>query len=354
MKNNTLKNENWKSIQMLRAIASTMVVYYHISVIPVFGSFGVDIFFVLSGFVMAMIVQNGERPLTFLINRITRIVPLYWILTTGVIIIAMAKPELLSSTTANATNYLKSIFFIPYTKENGALNPVLAVGWTLNYEMYFYLLIWISIITKKNYYLTLTFIYLIISYCVTGNTNIDQTYKSFYSNSIIFEFGLGMIAYKIYNHKYIVKLNSLIITTVGISSIAIMVYLETSGKVNIRLIEFGIPSFMLLLSAITLEQKKLIKSNLIVKSIVEVGNASYATYLSHFYIVIGFEKIGFEMLNFIDPYSTIGVILIISTSLFSGHILYKYVDMPLSRYLKYRCFKIFKIDPFIQKSKFNS
>lgn len=127
-------------------MAATSVVYSHIGVNPDYGQFGVDIFFVISGFVMTLIVENGQKPATFLLKRVLRILPLYWILTTCLLILAIIKPELLNSTTANFTNYVKSIFFIPYFKENGSLSPLLALGWTLNYEVFFYACIWLSIL----------------------------------------------------------------------------------------------------------------------------------------------------------------------------------------------------------------
>jgi exopolysaccharide production protein ExoZ len=164
----------YKSLQILRAVAATSVVYFHIgrsplapipSPIAVFGSFGVDIFFVISGFVMAMVVANGHSARSFAIGRLTRIVPLYWILTTCLLLLAAVKPDLLIATTANLPNYLKSLFFIPYFKENGSLTPMLAVGWTLNYEMFFYLCIWISLVLVKRFYIQSTIIFVAVCYC---------------------------------------------------------------------------------------------------------------------------------------------------------------------------------------------
>ena len=74
--------DNLRTLQILRAMAATSVVYSHIGVNPDFGQFGVDIFFVISGFVMTLIVENGQKPATFLLKRVLRILPLYWILTT--------------------------------------------------------------------------------------------------------------------------------------------------------------------------------------------------------------------------------------------------------------------------------
>lgn len=332
--NNTQFNGNLKTLQILRAVAATSVVYYHIGVIPVFGSFGVDIFFVISGFVMALVISNGQTPTTFAINRVTRILPLYWILTTCVLILAAIKPDLLNSTTANLTNYLKSIFFIPYFKENGALHPMLAVGWTLNYEMFFYFCIWLSIILARKIYIAITFTLLAAFFLLLGNLSIDSVLQNFFGNTIVFEFLLGIFAFKIYQSKSMPKVNSLALITIAVLSFGFMAYLETNGFYLARFITYGFPSVTLLLSVIALDKTDFIKNNSLANLLAVIGDASYATYLSHFYIVEGIRKIGFQKFNIIDPYTTLGVIVILLLSLLTGHILYVVLDKPLSKFFK--------------------
>ena len=114
---NNQANGNLKSLQILRFIAATSVAYLHIFVNPNFGSFGVDIFFVLSGFVIALVVSNKQSAKVFAISRLTRIVPLYWLLTTLLLFVIFFIPQYVhEATVASATfiNYLKSLFFIPY------------------------------------------------------------------------------------------------------------------------------------------------------------------------------------------------------------------------------------------------
>ncbi|MFZ0607334.1 MAG: hypothetical protein WAM75_06630 [Xanthobacteraceae bacterium] len=61
-----------------------------------------------------------------------------WLGTLAVFAIAGIAPSLLNSTTTNVTELIKSLFFIPYVKDNGLTHPVLFLGWTLNYEIFFY------------------------------------------------------------------------------------------------------------------------------------------------------------------------------------------------------------------------
>jgi peptidoglycan/LPS O-acetylase OafA/YrhL len=124
-----------KNIQALRAIAALSVVLYHIDIIGI-GSSGVDIFFVISGFVIAKSGSNVDA-VQFYSRRLFRIVPIYWIGTILVFGIAIVAPHLLKHTDADLADLIRSLIFIPYLKSSGLAQPVLFLGWTLNYEMFF-------------------------------------------------------------------------------------------------------------------------------------------------------------------------------------------------------------------------
>lgn len=135
------------NLQVLRAIAAMMVVYQHSYRLLTghsargweWGGAGVDVFFVISGFIMVYTTQGGTHPLHFWRNRLQRIVPLYWLMTLAVFAVAVVLPSVLGTTTASAVDLLKSLLFIPYVKGGAAVEPMLMVGWSLNLEMFFYL-----------------------------------------------------------------------------------------------------------------------------------------------------------------------------------------------------------------------
>lgn len=152
------------SIQIGRAFAATSVVVCHTlheaekwpNVSPKlvafshympFGS-GVEIFFVISGFVMFHI-SRGRRETpgywrTFLENRILRIVPVYWFYTLLMVGILVALPSAFDTAHFDPWHLLRSLLFLPGpTTETGY--PILSLGWTLNLEMYFYVLFAISL-----------------------------------------------------------------------------------------------------------------------------------------------------------------------------------------------------------------
>ena len=157
---------HFDSVQILRAIAAWTVVYHHyIQVYGVnftqaigrgfsrYGSFGVDVFFLISGFIMFQSVRN--RPQTaihFLFRRITRIVPNYWFFTTVVLVCCLAAPNTFASWIPfTLESLVKSLLFIPHQNPSGiGANPLLTVGWTLNYEMFFYVLFAICMLIPRK------------------------------------------------------------------------------------------------------------------------------------------------------------------------------------------------------------
>lgn len=145
----------FRLIQVLRGIAALMVVAHHTSILlfqrdrlPVRtwmqGSAGVDIFFVISGFVMTISsapLRHAIAPArTFLSRRLERIVPMYWLVTTVKVIVILLAPALALNGLGGIHHVLTSYLFFPSVSAEGRLEPVVVVGWTLNYEMAFYLL----------------------------------------------------------------------------------------------------------------------------------------------------------------------------------------------------------------------
>ena len=143
-------------LQALRAIAAWLVVADHAlldttqgdlrnPLTPVawmMGTIGVCVFFVISGFIMVHICWDdfGRRGATtdFLRRRIIRIVPLYWFATISAF--AFHKVSVTHGAHAGWSELLRSLFFIPHLDEDGSWTPVLSQGWTLNYEMFFYVI----------------------------------------------------------------------------------------------------------------------------------------------------------------------------------------------------------------------
>jgi exopolysaccharide production protein ExoZ len=138
------------SVQYLRAIAATGVVFHHalgppyinsgLAAPTTIGEAGVDLFFVISGFIIWVTTRGPDlSPADFVQHRIVRIVPLYWMCTFAYLALELAgrKTEAIS-----ISALVRSLLFIP------TYDPALAqrisafyfLGWTLMYEMFFYAL----------------------------------------------------------------------------------------------------------------------------------------------------------------------------------------------------------------------
>ena len=132
----------------MRALAALSVVWVHARYAvpgiaerlgaPFFGASGVDVFFVISGFIMVAATSAKElTPASFLSLRIIRIAPLYWLAT-----LALAASAAAAGRAHSAEEMVKSVFFIPYRSGGSPSGvwPILENGWTLNFEMFFYAL----------------------------------------------------------------------------------------------------------------------------------------------------------------------------------------------------------------------
>lgn len=139
------------SIQYLRGISVLIVLAVHgfshpavtRSVLEIFvGRLAVITFFVISGFIMCVTTGTGRFSVAkFAKNRVVRVVPMYWLITLFVAAIALGKPDLLKTTVFQAEHFIASLLFIPYLNPaEGIATPLVKLGWSLNYEMFFYLL----------------------------------------------------------------------------------------------------------------------------------------------------------------------------------------------------------------------
>lgn len=318
--------DNIRSLTALRAIAAATVVYFSV-MSPTgnaFGEFAVDIFFVISGFVIAKVANTGGRsPSSFLSSRIARIVPLYWFLTLLVFGIAIVRPNLLNSPGGGLPDLLMSLFFIPYEKASGLVHPLLFVGWTLNYEMIFYLIASVSLLAKNNRTAIVSGLVLAIFELCRASGD-SSTGVVFYSSERLVEFVIGMFAWEIYARGF--KAHPAVAAAVIIASYSLMAFLEQSHAPFSPIIRNGIPSFAIVLLATSLESW--LSEGWLARLIIFLGDASYATYLSHAFVVEGFRKLFPIVFHGMTITSVAGATLTFIFALGMGSVLYICVDKP--------------------------
>lgn len=271
------------SIQYLRAVAALGVVVWHaqgqvgLANTTVLQA-GIEVFFVISGFVMWLILdQRPVSALTFLRKRFTRVVPLYWLLTTVMVILLLAAPQLLQSTRFDVVHVLTSYLFIawPNPVEGVGLKPVMIPGWTLNYEIAFYVLLAIGL-TMKAAWRDGFVIGILLALSVAAWLPLPPV-LAFYASPFMAEIALGMglaMAMKrwprAFSHGgWMVAAGGLLLM-LGASRI--------DAQAHDRLIWFALPVTLMVAGVIGLERAGRLP---VVPGLKAIGDASYPLYMIH-------------------------------------------------------------------------
>ncbi len=283
-----------KSLQFLRTLASTSVVYYHIGLYPVFGSFGVDIFFVLSGFVMALLVDKKQDLLEFSIGRISRIIPLYWLFTVILFFVILAFPHFVPMSKISLNDLLKSLLFIPYFRDAGIFAPILGVGWTLNYEIFFYLCIAVSIGTGIRHIFLKVLFLIFACHIFFGLIVESRVLNYFFGKTLVFEFLLGFVCFYIHKNKFTEKWPNFLLFLLGMISYLIMALFQIYKFQFDDLFLYGIPSMILIISLSGLERLLKTNKSRFLKLLSDLGESSYAVYLTHFFVIEFFRMVFFQ------------------------------------------------------------
>jgi peptidoglycan/LPS O-acetylase OafA/YrhL len=348
-------NGTIKSIQILRAIAAIMVAYLHstgrgaVNLLPSSGGFGVDIFFIISGFVIASIASKETD--YFFIKRLIRLVPLYIIATLIMVLACIVFPEKINHAVANFPAFIKSILFIPYKIETKIepSGPILGQGWTLNYEMFFYIIMAVCIVIIRNkkytgiYCASITGVIFISLNIIDSNIFILK----YYQDSLFPEFIYSIILFYIYqylkgrNKEYIMIRNNLF-NVILFSLIGIICFVYMVGdniynwhSINNRNIYWGIPSLVLVFAFLNLEKQ--IKVNWLIKLVIKIGEASYVLYLFHTFMIMFFTRIVFSKIitNNSNLFVSIALeIIIMFSTVFASMVIYNILDKPIQKYLR--------------------
>lgn len=287
-------------LQHIRAFAASIVVFYHVIISSVFtnswlakyspyyeaASVGVDIFFLLSGFIIAYSVFEKSKSLPkakFFLLRVVRIFPLYLIFTLSLFTLLMSP---VTKEHHFSFEYLfRSFLLLPVLDDRGKPYPLLLVGWTLVLEMYFY--IGFCIVYNRNKWLSLVLLTLLFSSLFVFAESIfdDKALVVMMSSEKIFLFLFGFLLYNCYSSNLLVKLLSVSNLTVVLLSIffwCLFVYLRGSGS-NISPIVSTI--FTISIMVLALKYTDYPKS-FIAKFSKILGDASYNLYLSHTIILL--------------------------------------------------------------------
>ena len=299
--------KKYESIQMMRGVAALSVVFMHIDMFHN-GAFGVDLFFVISGFIMMYITEINAKH--FLQKRAIRIIPLYWSAILLMSIITIAVPSIFRTQEFKFEFFVKSMLFIPYffTGQSGrTVSALHEVGWTLICEVFFYVIFFISMKINHRYRHIISSSFLLILVTIGFLVHSENDLIRFYCRPIMLEFALGMFAYKFLTQITIkdknVNKNYIILLCIFASLIWIGLFLERYISFFLevdRFIKYGLPSFIFFITVF-----KAMENNNVSSFFVTLGNISYSLYITHPFITQGFSKLVFNM----DSYSLTGALL---------------------------------------------
>jgi len=335
------------SIQYLRALAALLVVAAHAGAHPLTGEFylygrlgqlGVTLFFVISGFIMVAITGQGRlKPLDFLRRRAIRIVPLYWLFTGVAALLAVLAPAMFKSTVFTWPHLLQSLAFIPHLApgRDDSTSPLLSLGWTLNFEAMFYLafaLLGMFVARWRVALLTVGFVALVLFGLLARLTD---PVLSFYTDAMILPFvagcwlGLGWVSGSFDRlPRWLVPGLAAAAAIAG----TIAFGLDRSTASPLTFVAVLTLAACLVGGGLALEHK-LRPMPLLEK----LGDASYAIYLIHMFVVGALVAV---CRRFADPTQPlVGVAIIVLALVLAsvaGMLVHRYVEQPLLNLLRGR------------------
>jgi peptidoglycan/LPS O-acetylase OafA/YrhL len=328
------------NIQVLRAFAAVTVVQFHTGFrfpyLHNFGSLGVDVFFVISGYIMARILdpQSDSNSDFFFRRRVLRIVPPYWFFTLLLFFVSLRIPQLMGSTQASVSDLLKSLFFIPFTKGSGLIQPLLFIGWSLNYEMFFYLALAVGILIHKRHavWIGAGLVLATMLACLP----LASTYvpARFYSRDVVLEFLLGIVSYYICRAVSETSARRLRVASLFVciaSALMLIAVQAVLPQMNIsRVVTLGIPALLLVTSASLLSQGGW-DTNL--TWLVLIGDASYILYLIHPYCEYSLDRILGPHHAWLKSQSASGAAIGVTLSIVLALLIHIYGERPTVRFL---------------------
>ncbi len=333
-----------ESIQVYRALAANAVVLSHIRgieekygkgfvLLPEWigaaGPAGVHLFFVISGCVMVF-ASRGASPAQFLLSRTTRIYPIYWLYTSLMVVAALLLPAHISSVNLSFSAILKSYALWPDTQA-----PILSVGWSLIFEMYFYL-IWTLLLA-----LALPMVPFLIAWavflCVVAASGYEAQWPlmTLATSPLILEFLLGVaIGYIVVQGR--ARSFAWLLPAGALSVVcAFLFYLQrpANDMSFATAVSLGAAFALLLYAAVSHETEKQ-KMQAFPSWLVKLGDASYSTYLSHVFLLSVMGRLyAMVPLSGFAAEAVFIAICLIAANVF-GLVSYYLIERPTLRFLR--------------------
>lgn len=290
-------------LQVARAVAANAVVVCHLSSITekhtgpfyrddaLYGIAGVDLFFVLSGFIMAAVAGRQTTPGAFLLRRAARIYPAYWLVTLVVLAAAIARPEWVNASVQTEISIWKSFLLWPQEM------TLLMVGWTLMHEVYFYL-VFALILALRAPLLTGLAAWLAAIVCawllLPADILAENAAVRIATSPMTLEFMIGALVGIAFLRKRMPFYRTA--AAVGVGALVAVwtfgppgsVLLADPNLAALRVVMFGLPCAALLYALVAWESQADPRPPAL---LVNLGDWSYATYLTHLLVISALGRI---------------------------------------------------------------
>lgn len=340
-----------KNIQALRGLAASLVLMAHLTKIeekycaaPVvpkalsIGISGVDIFFVISGFVMVLVTHHQARNLrqtaSFLTHRAARIYPIYWFYSALVLGLFLLHPAWVNSAQDHHADLLSSFQLLPLPQ--GTV-PLLGVGWSLIHEMYFYLAFTLLVCAPRRLWpVALALWAAAIGVYAVRNSGTAPASVQLITHPLTLEFILGCFIGLAFIAPWRGYPRTALALGLTLWVVHYVIFSQTVGY-GMDAVEwrrplvFGVPAGLVVYGLTLLERNG---GYTLPGWLVALGDRSYSLYLSH---ILTFSALGhaWKALNIENPVLNVPVLItFFLCALLVGHISYTFLEKPLQKKLK--------------------
>ncbi|GAB2314501.1 acyltransferase family protein [Stenotrophomonas geniculata] len=369
MKQNTLGDYKLDVIQALRGIAALLVVFYHgvgyqpqskepgiEHVFSMIGASGVDLFFMISGFIMVYATRGSaggfDDSATFLIKRVARVFPVYLVATALYVpmMLAMGNHVGHIDIMTQPSQILRSVLMIPTNFGSRAPyfgGSVLHVGWTINYEVYFYALFALSMMFGRLRWIALSAIagaLLLALPLLVSSPSLDAYVDygfhgplNFATNPMLWEFFIGVVIGRIYLTNFTIsKTTAYLLATVALS--VLVWFLVTNVSPKFGLTGWGIP-YAALLFVLTIGSKTM--EFQWPRSLVWTGNISFSLYLVHPFVIHPAYQLFWGETTAAFMNNVWFMLILASLSLAMAAVSHRYLEVGLSEWVRKRALSAF-------------
>jgi len=340
------------NLQILRAVAATLVVWAHaidVSQIPGngnpvlasgylenFGAFGVDIFFVISGFIISTASEKIDRNwFQFAKDRFIRVAPIFYVLSLPWIFRVVRSPDF------SWLPFVPTFLFWPIIRGQ-YVEPFLSVGWTLSFEAFFYCAMTASISLRRWIGRPAITVVGFVLATICVRTMIGTPVLNFLGNPIILEFLFGIAVGWMFtlsgpNKRLAIVIAGFVVLALGyqfiygFGDVSESQFTQNGELSFTRVIIWGIPASGIVYAALLIEGQPT-SVGLVRRFLAFLGDASYSLYLVHLLVMAAFKAL--QARGIVS-----GDLLIISSvavSLLAGSLSFLFIEKPMLSMIKRR------------------